>query len=66
MGLMTTGRSGAPLSWHCRDLTIAEMLSDSLVQTLMKADRVDPQALQAELRSVGLQIELRRRQEQAG
>jgi hypothetical protein len=65
MGPIMTGRFGTP-SWRCRDLTIAEMLSDSIVQTLMKADGVNPQALQLELRRVALQIEFMRRQEQAG
>jgi hypothetical protein len=65
MGPIMSGRSGTP-RWRCRDLTIAEMLSDSIVQTLMKADGVNPQALQLELRRVALQIEFMRRQEQAG
>jgi hypothetical protein len=39
-----------------RNLTIAEMLSDSIVQALMKADGVDPEMLKAQLRSIGQEI----------
>ncbi|SHE79858.1 hypothetical protein SAMN02745157_0962 [Kaistia soli DSM 19436] len=34
------------------DFTIDEALNDSMVQMLMKADRVDPLALEASLRSL--------------
>ncbi len=34
------------------DFTIDELLNDSMVQMLMKADRVDPLALEASLRSL--------------
>jgi hypothetical protein len=66
MGLMTVGRRAAlPISWRCQDLTIAEMLSDSIVQALMAADGVDPQVLQSELRSVARQLASVRGQEQS-
>ena len=39
-----------------RDLTITEMLSDSIVQALMKADGIDPEMLKAQLRSVARAI----------
>ena len=45
-------RSGNRVSWCTREPTITEMLSDSLVMAMMKADGVDPVALEAQLRSV--------------
>ena len=44
--------SGNRVSWCTREPTITEMLSDSLVMAMMKADGVDPVALEAQLRSV--------------
>ena len=41
-----------PISWCHREPTIAEMLSDSIVIALMRADGVDPIALEAELRGL--------------
>jgi hypothetical protein len=38
--------------WCTREPTITEMLSDSLVMAMMKADGVDPVALEAQLRRV--------------
>ena len=35
-----------------RELTLAEMLADSIVQALMKADGVDPKVLEAQLQSL--------------
>ncbi|HWF95288.1 MAG TPA: hypothetical protein VG291_10065 [Xanthobacteraceae bacterium] len=40
------------IGWCTREPTITEMLSDSLVMAMMKADGVDPVALEAQLRSV--------------
>ncbi len=40
------------IGWCTREPTISEMLSDSLVMAMMKADGVDPVALEAQLRSV--------------
>ena len=37
-----------------REPTIAELLSDPIVNAIMAADRVDPSALEAELRSVAV------------
>ena len=43
-----------PTDWKPRrwagDLTLDEMLSDPLVRVVMRADRVDPRKLEAELR----------------
>jgi uncharacterized Fe-S cluster-containing radical SAM superfamily enzyme len=36
--------------------TIAEILSDPIVRAVMEADRVDPVALEAQLRSLAKQI----------
>jgi hypothetical protein len=44
---------------HRQEMTIAEMLSDSIVQALMEADRVDPRALEASL--LGLARKLKER-----
>ena len=35
-----------------RELTLAEMLADSIVQAVMKADGVDAKVLEAQLRSL--------------
>jgi hypothetical protein len=43
---------GDPMSWCYREPTIAEMLSDSMVRSLMKADGVDPCELEAMLRQI--------------
>jgi hypothetical protein len=43
---------GCPVVWYRQEMTIAEMLSDSIVQTLMEADRVDPRALEASLQGL--------------
>jgi hypothetical protein len=52
MTLLATGRCvGNSMSWSQREPTIAEMLSDSIVVAVMKADGVDPVELEAQLRS---------------
>jgi len=38
--------------WYQREPTIAEILSDSIVKAMMRADGVDPAALERDLRSV--------------
>jgi hypothetical protein len=38
------------MNWCHREPTIAEMLSDSIVRSLMRADGVDPNELEAMLR----------------
>ena len=43
-------RMGDPTQWCHRELTIAEMLSDSIVIAVMAADGVDPDELAATLR----------------
>jgi hypothetical protein len=35
-----------------RELTLAQMLSDAIVQAVMKADGIDPKVLEKELRSI--------------
>jgi hypothetical protein len=40
-----------------REPTIAEILSDSLVKVVMRADGVDPQKLERDLRSMAQMIE---------
>jgi hypothetical protein len=41
-----------PKRWCRRDPTIAEILSDSIVQAMMEADGIDPQVLEAQLRNM--------------
>jgi hypothetical protein len=56
MGLMIVSRRAAPsICWRDHDLTLAEMLSDTIVQALMDADGVDPLTLRSELRQVARQ-----------
>jgi hypothetical protein len=43
------------------DLTLDALLSDPLVQSLMRADRVDPAHLRAKLVRIGVDIAKRRR-----
>jgi CreA protein len=53
MLLETIGRRiASPMSWCRRDPTITEILSDSIVVAVMKADGVDPVALEAQLRRI--------------
>jgi hypothetical protein len=52
MALFTNGRCIE----SSRDLTITEMLSDTIVQALMEADGIDPEMLKAQLRSIGREI----------
>jgi hypothetical protein len=40
------------MNWWNREPTLAELLSDSLVKLVMKADRVDADALETMLRNV--------------
>jgi hypothetical protein len=43
--------------WYQREPTIAEILSDSLVKVVMRADGVDPEMLERDLRSIAQMIE---------
>ena len=52
ISLGTARHSGNPISWCFREPTLAEMLSDSIVMAIMKADGVDPVALETELRGL--------------
>jgi hypothetical protein len=49
-------RFGHRISWRFREPTIAEMLSDSIVMAVMKADGVDPVALEAQLRGMSVPL----------
>jgi hypothetical protein len=66
MGLMIVGRRAAPsICWRDYDLTLREMLADSIVQAVMAADGVDPLTLQSELRTVARQRASGRDQKQS-
>jgi hypothetical protein len=43
--------------WYQREPTIAEILSDSLVKVVMRADGVDPQMLERDLRSMAQTVQ---------
>jgi len=43
--------------WCQREPTIAEILSDSMIKAMMRADGVDPEMLERDLRSVAQTIE---------
>ena len=47
--------------WHQREPTIAEILSDSLVKVVMRADGVDAEMLERDLRSMAQMIEMNSR-----
>jgi hypothetical protein len=53
-------RSGKSIGWHGREPTIAEMLSDSMVKAVMRADGVDPEMLERELRSIARIVQVDR------
>jgi hypothetical protein len=53
MALLAIGQRIEPqMRWSGREPTIAEILSDSIVRALMKADGIDPVAVEAQLRSM--------------
>jgi len=52
ISLAIARRCGSPTSWSFREPTITEMLSDSIVMAMMKADGVDPIVLEAQLRGM--------------
>jgi hypothetical protein len=58
MALFTIGRCIGSSS----DLTITEMLSDSIVEALIDADGIDPEMLKAQLRSIAQLISAPRHQ----
>jgi hypothetical protein len=41
------------MNWDHRELTLDEMLSDSIIRAVMAADGVDPQELAVMLRQIG-------------
>jgi len=43
--------------WYQREPTIAEILSDSMVKDMMRADGVDPEELERDLRSMALRVD---------
>ena len=47
--------------WYQREPTIAEILSDSLVKVVMRADGVDAEMLERDLRSMAQMIEMNSR-----
>ena len=54
MALLANRRSDLSIGGHYQEFTITEILSDSIVRSMMKADGVDPQTLEAQLRSMAL------------
>ena len=54
MALLANRRSDLSIGGHYQEFTITEILSDSIVKSMMKADGVDPQTLEAQLRSMAL------------
>jgi hypothetical protein len=56
MALWNIGRRAGLSKPRYREPTIAEMLSDSIVEAVMKADNIDPRALAAELRMMAAKI----------
>ena len=57
MALLARARHiGTSMSWCRRDPTITEIMSDSIIKALMKADRIDPEALDAQLRSMAREL----------
>jgi len=46
--------------WYQREPTIAEILSDSMIKAMMRADGVDPRLLERELRTIAEIVELDR------
>jgi hypothetical protein len=46
--------------WYRRELTLEELLSDSVVKAVMEADGVDPAALEVMLKEVGRNVSLAR------
>jgi hypothetical protein len=58
--LTTAQYVGNPMN-GCREPTLPELLSDSIVKAVMKADGVDPTALEAQLRSMARDLATIRR-----
>jgi carbamoylphosphate synthase small subunit len=53
--LAISRNNGNPSQW-CRELTMTEMLSDSIVQAVMEADGIDPRVLETQLRKMAQQL----------
>ena len=54
MKMLKCGNNGV---WYQREPTIAEILSDSLVKVVMRADGVDPEMLERDLRSMARTVQ---------
>jgi hypothetical protein len=48
-----TSEKGMIVNWRQREPTLEDILSDSIIKAVMKADGVDPQQLAAMLKEVG-------------
>ena len=46
--------------WYQREPTISEILSDSIIKAMMRADGVDPRLLERELRTMAEIVQLDR------
>jgi hypothetical protein len=46
--------------WYQREPTISEILSDSIIKAMMRADGVDPRLLERELRTIAEIVQLDR------
>jgi hypothetical protein len=67
MTVLAIGSRIAKLNGWCRrEPSITEILSDSIVKDLMKADGIDPKELEAELRRMVLEISVLRHAGQIG
>jgi len=44
------------MNWHYHEPALTELMSDPIVRSLMKADRVDPSELEATLTHMAAQI----------
>jgi hypothetical protein len=50
-------RSERSIAWYGREPTITEILSDSIVKAMMRADGVDPKMLERDLRIMALTVQ---------
>jgi hypothetical protein len=57
MQVMNMPKCGNHSVWYQREPTIAEILADSIVKVVMRADGVDPELLERDLRSMAQTIE---------
>jgi hypothetical protein len=57
MGMTTLLTTVDSMGCYCPEPSIAEMLSESIVQAMMQADGVDPERLETMLRSVARNLD---------